>query len=167
MEKIENVDLGALEEALDRRDEKREAMRLLAAIIYKRGPSVPMIAEWLDVREATIYRWFERLEDEPIEVAIQDRPREGRPPKLSESQRNEFHAAVRRPPADSGFEEPAWSPETARKFLVEQFDVDYTERHVQRLLKAAGLEHRPSWRASPDGSDDGRVRYWEPTDSRG
>lgn len=167
MGKIDHVDVTDLEEALDRREEKRETMRLLTAIIYKRGPSVPMIAEWLDIREATIYRWFDRLEEESIEMAIRDRPREGRPPKLSETQREQFRAAVRGPPSDAGFDEPAWSPEIAREFLNDRFDVDYTERHVQRMLKAAGLEDRPAGTASTAGPADGRVRYWEPIDSRG
>jgi hypothetical protein len=31
-----------------------------------------MIAEWLDTREQTIYRWFDRLEEEPIDQAVKD-----------------------------------------------------------------------------------------------
>lgn len=38
----------------------------MVAIIYKRGPSVPMIAEWLDKRERTIYNWLDRLEERSI-----------------------------------------------------------------------------------------------------
>lgn len=165
MGKIEHVDVTELEAALDRADGKKETIRLLAAIIYKRGPSVPMIAEWLDIREATIYRWFDRLEEESIERAVQDRPKEGRPSKLSQSQRETFRSAVREPPAEVGFEAPAWSPELARDFLNEQFGVDYTKRHVQRMLKAAGLRHRPAGTGPTGGDESGEGRYWEPVDS--
>lgn len=41
-----------LEEALIETDGYREVKRLIAAIIYKRGPSVSMLADWLDKREA-------------------------------------------------------------------------------------------------------------------
>lgn len=165
MGKIEHVDVTELEAALDRVDGKKETIRLLTAIIYKRGPSVPMIAEWLNVREGTIYRWFDRLEEESIETAIQDRPREGRPSKLSQTQRETFRSAVREPPSEVGFDAPAWSPETAREFLNERFDVDYTKRHVQRMLKAAGLKHRPAGTGTTGGADAGG-QYWEPVDTQ-
>lgn len=166
MGKLEHIDAKDLEAVLDRADGKRETIRLLTAIIYKRGPSVPMIAEWLDIREATIYRWFDRMEEESIETAIRDRPRKGRPSKLSERQRDAFHSAVRQPPAEAGFDEPAWSPETAREFLIERFGVEYTERHVQRMLKAAGLRHRASGTGHTDGAEAGQARYWEPIDQQ-
>lgn len=53
-----------------------------------------MIAEWLDMRELTIYRWFDRLEQEPISQAVQDRQRSGRLPKLDDYDRAEFQEAV-------------------------------------------------------------------------
>lgn len=40
---------------------KQEAMRLMVAILSKQGPSVSMIARWFDLREATVYAWFDRL----------------------------------------------------------------------------------------------------------
>lgn len=138
MAPLENVSVEDLEAALEDAREKRETLRLVAAIIYKRGPSVPMIAEWLDTRDATIYRWFDRLEAEPIEEAVRDRPRSGRPPKLDDSQREAFRTAVRRPPTDVGFDAPTWTPAIAQRFLDEEFDVEYSRRHVQRLLDEAG-----------------------------
>lgn len=165
MGRIEHIDVTELEAALNRTDGKKETIRLLVAIIYKRGPSVPMIAEWLDIREATIYRWFDRLEEESIEMAIQDRPKEGRPSKLSETQRETFHSAVREPPTEVGFDAPAWSTEIAREFLAERFGVDYTKRHVQRMLKAAGLRHRPAGTGPTGGGEARGGQYWGPIDS--
>lgn len=166
MAKLEDIDVTDLESALDRTDEKKPTIRLLAAIIYKRGPSVPMLAEWLDRREATIYRWFDRLEgEESIEMAVRDRPREGRPPKLSEAQRETFRSAVRGPPEVVDVDAPAWTPETAREFLEERLGVEYTNRHVQRLLKSAGLRHRESDRGGADDDEAGRVQNWEPVES--
>lgn len=66
MTRLEVISVKDLEEELVETDGYREVQRLITAIIYKRGPSVPMIAEWLDKREATIYEWFNRLEAEPI-----------------------------------------------------------------------------------------------------
>ena len=85
----------------------------MVAIMYKRGPSVPMIAEWLDMRDGTIYEWLNRFEDRSIEDAITDDHRSGRPPKLDETEREKFESAVNQSPSESGYDQPAWSTKLA------------------------------------------------------
>ncbi|MEF8853456.1 MAG: helix-turn-helix domain-containing protein [Haloarculaceae archaeon] len=160
MARLEDVPVEELEAALAEATGKKETQRLLVAIIYKRGPSVPMIARWLDTREQTIYRWFDRLEAEPVEQAVRDRQRPGRPPKLEGSDRETFREAVRSPPADSGYDEPAWTTGLARRFLSDEFGVEYSRRHVQRLLREAGL----TCDSGGSAPDDGRTRVWEPSE---
>lgn len=163
MARLENVSVDELETVLDETPGSRETQRLMAAIIYKRGPSVPMIAEWLDIREATIYGWFDRIEDESIKQAVTDRDRSGRPSKLSEEQAEAFERAVRNPPAEAGYDQPAWTTGLARQFLQDQFDVEYTYRHVQRLLKEAGLSWQTPRPRPPTADEDERAEFWEAT----
>ncbi|WP_246988871.1 IS630 family transposase [Halorientalis marina] len=163
MARLENVSVEELEAALEEATGKRETKRLLVAIIYKRGPSAPMIAEWLDTREQTIYRWFGRLEEEPISEAVQDRQRSGRPPKLDDSDRAEFQEAVQNPPSEAGYDQPAWTTELARQFLLDEFDVEYSRRHVQRLLKDAGLTWQTPRPQPPTADEDERTEFWETT----
>jgi transposase len=163
MARLEHVPVEALEAALDEATGKRETQRLMVAIIYKRGPSVPMIAEWLDTREQTIYRWFDRLEAEPLRQAVQDRQRSGRPPKLGDADRAAFRDVVRNPPTEVGYDRPAWTTALARQFLEAEFDVEYSRRHVQRLLKDAGLTCQTSESHSPTAVEDGRTEFWETT----
>ncbi len=155
MPRLEDVAVEDLEAALDDAAGRRETERLMAAIIYKRGPSAPMIAEWLDTREQTVYRWFDRLEAEPIERAVQDRDRPGRPTKLAAPDREQFEATVRQPPTAAGYDRPAWTTALATQYLEDEFDVTYSRRHVQRLLKDAGL----TWQ--PPTADDERTASWE------
>jgi len=137
MARLENVSTEELEAALEEATGKRETKRLLVAIIYKRGPSVPMIAEWLDTREQTIYRWFDRLEEEPISQAVRDRHRSGRPSKLDEADREKFRTTVQNPPSKAGYDGQTWTTDLARQFLEDEFGAEYSQRHVQRLLKDA------------------------------
>lgn len=167
MARLEHVPVEELEAALDEATGKRETQRLMVAIIYKRGPSVPMIAEWLDTREQTIYRWFDRLEAEPVRQAVQDRQRSGRPPKLENVERAAFRDAVRKPPTEAGYDRPAWTTALAREFLEAEFDVEYSRRHVQRLLKDAGLACQTSRSDPPTAVEDGRTEFWETTDQTG
>ncbi|MFC7196893.1 helix-turn-helix domain-containing protein [Halosimplex aquaticum] len=163
MARLENVPVAELEAALDEATGATEATRLVVAIIYKRGPSVPMIAEWLDVREQTIYRWFDRLEAEPIERAVRDRQRPGRPPKLDDGDRAEFRDAVRQTPEAVGYDRPAWTTALARQFLEDAFGAEYSRRHVRRLLKDAGLgrTERPESETADGDGEDGRTEFWD------
>lgn len=139
MARLEEVSLDELHEALEEADEKKAVQRLMVAILYKQGPSVPMIAEWFDMRERTIYDWFDRLEAEPVPQAVRDRPRPGRPPKLTDAQRAAFERALETAPAEHGYDAERWSPDVARAFLRDRFGVEYTRRHVQRLLNELGV----------------------------
>lgn len=161
MTRLEKVSVEELEAALDDATEKRETKRLLVAIIYKRGPSAPMIAEWLDTREQTIYRWFDRLEAEPISQAVQDRQRSGRPPKLDDSDRAEFQATVQNPPSEAGYDHTAWTTDLAQQVLKDEFDVEYSRRHVQRLLKDADLTWQTPRPQPPTADEDERTEFWE------
>jgi len=134
MARLDRISVETLEEALDDQEQSREVLRLVAAIIYKCGPSVPMIADWLDVRPATIYRWFDRLEAEPLPRAIRDRQRPGRPSKLTDEERSRLTEALQNSPSAVGYDHPEWTPALVRRFVQDCFDVSYTRRHAQRLL---------------------------------
>lgn len=161
MAKLESISAEDLEAALERVDRKRETQRLMVAIMYKRGPSVPMIAEWLDMRERTIYNWFDRLEERSIMDAITDDHRSGRPSKLDDTERQEFELAVTQPPTKSGYDQPAWSTALTQEFLRERFDVEYSLRSVQRLLKEAGLSHQTPRPKPPTADDEDRQIFWQ------
>ena len=135
MTRLDSVSIEELEDAYHEATGKRATERLIVAIMYKRGPSVPMLAEWLDIREQTIYAWFDRLEAEPIEQAVRDRNRSGRPPKLADDDYAVFREAVRNPPTESGYDRTEWTASLARTLIAEEFDVEYSERHVRRLLR--------------------------------
>ena len=161
MARLENVSVEDLEAALDNATGKRETQRLMVAIIYKRGPSAPMIAEWLDTREQTLYRWFDRIEEEPIEQAVQDRQRPGRPTKLTDADKEEFQEYVQNPPTEAGYDQPAWTTALAQRFLDDEFDVEYSRRHVQRLLKDAGLTWQTPRPQPPTADEDERAEFCE------
>ena len=55
MVRLENVSLDKLRSALDNVESKKPTQRLMIAILYKQGHSVPTIAEWYEMRENTIY----------------------------------------------------------------------------------------------------------------
>lgn len=138
MSLLDGVSTDQLHDALAEVEGKKPTQRLLFAILYKQGPSVPMIAEWFDMRAQTIYRWFEAMETEPLHEAIHDDPPPGRPPKLSESAYEQFLQTLEAPPSNVGYAADAWTTELVSQHLLEEFGVEYSRRHVRRLIADAG-----------------------------
>lgn len=138
MAKLENVSTAELHDELRIVEEKKPTQRLMLAILYKQGPSVPMLADWFDMRERTIYDWFDRLEERPLEEAIRDDPRPGRPSKLTAEQRETLGSVLDDSPREWGFDTSTWTPVVAAEFIDDEFGIDYTRRHVRRLLDEIG-----------------------------
>jgi len=162
---LENVSADHLRQVLDQVEDAAASERLMAAITYKEFDDVSQkeAAELYDYSEGWASKWFnrlERLETEPFEAVVYDESREGRPSERSEQERQQFIDALHEPPEESGIDAPAWSVPLARHYLNEEFDVEYCERHVRRLLSEAGL----SWKtARPEyyKSDDRAQEAWQ------
>lgn len=161
MAKLEHISQEQLHDALDQVDEKKPTQRLMLAILYKHGPSVPMIADWFNLRERLIYRWFNEMEEEPLMEAIYDDSPPGRPTKLTDKQRDQFEDAFQKPPEDVGIDAPTWTPKIARHYLKEEFGIEYTLRHVRRLLKEAGLSWQTPWPQPSTADEDEREEFRE------
>lgn len=138
MTRLEEVPLTKLRTELETFDHRRPILRLLAAILYKQGPSVPTIAEWFDVRPATVYAWFDRLETaDSIDEAIHDAHRPGRPAKLSADEKETLFELLERPPEAAGYDAETWTPVAVSDLIRNRFDIEYSVRHVRRLLDEA------------------------------
>ena len=162
---LENISADHLRQVLAQVEEAAASERLMAAITYKEFDDITQkeAAELYGYSEGWASEWFnrlERLETEPFEAVVYDASRSGRPPKLSEEEHQQFIEVLHEPPEEVGIDAPAWSVPLARHYLAEEFDVEYCERHVRRLLSEAGL----SWKtARPEfyKSDERAQEAWQ------
>lgn len=150
---LETISIDELTAALETVERKKPTQRLMIAILYKQGPSVPMIADWFDMREQTLYRWLRSMENEPLLDAIHDEPPPGRPSKLTEDERDKFETVLQSPPAEIGYEASTWTPSLASQYLREECGVNYTSRHVRRLLNEVGITTASSRTSSHDNDE--------------
>lgn len=171
MDHLEEISIDELHRALDAVEGKKATQRLTAAIAYKNGVSQTELAEWYDVRRRTIYSWLVRLEDGPLEQAVSDARRGGRPRKLDAEQQTGLEETLQEPPTAAGYDASAWTPALVREYIDETFDVEYSLPSCRRLMKEAGLSYRNSRRSvaregteGRDGSDDreGNRGRWTP-----
>ena len=78
-------------------------------------------------------KWFNRLErlsDEPFEDVVYDEPRSDRPPKLTESEHRWFVDDLHEPPEEACLNARAWTVPLAQQYLDQEFNVQYSDRHV-------------------------------------
>ena len=149
MTDLENVSTGDLCQILAEVDDADATQRLMAAIAYEEIDELTQneAADLYGFSSGWASKWFnrlERLETEPFDEVVYDEPRSGRPSELSEQDHERFVDALHESPEVVGIDAPAWFVPLAGEYLTEEFDVDYCDRHVRRLLTEAGL----SWKTA-------------------
>lgn len=131
MNKLEDVDPSDLRDALAETTDAKATKRLMVALDYLDGVAVDELSDRYGIPRSTVYYWLSRFEDRPIEDAITDEDRPGRPTELDRSVLEEVVAAD---PHSYGVDRTEWSPASLRDVLEREFDVSYSEGHVRRLL---------------------------------
>ncbi|GAB7011231.1 hypothetical protein JCM31271_31740 [Halorubrum trueperi] len=165
MATLENVPVEDLRQILAEVDDADATKRLMVAITYKEMDDLTQAeaAGLYGFSSSWASKWFNRLErlaDEPFEDVVYDKPRSGRPSELSDEQHDQFVEVLHDSPEEVGLDAPAWSVPLARHYIAEEFDVEYCERHVRRLMSEAGL----SWKtARPEfyKSDERAQEAWQ------
>jgi transposase len=132
------------QELADTADDGKAVKRLMVAIAYKQGQSPADIEETFGISRKSIYQWLDRFEDRSLEEALYDESKPGRPSKLTDEQREELETTLQKSPEEAGYDVQAWTPQFVQHWLKQHFDVEYTQRHVRRLMDEAGL----SWRTA-------------------
>jgi transposase len=125
-------------------DEGQAVMRLVAAREYKAGLSPAQIEDKYGWPEGTIYHWLGYFEERGDDAALVDKPRSGRPRKLTDEQYERFMSELQESPQEFGYDYQAWFPVLAHHHLRSEYDVEYSLRHIRRLLDEAEL----SWRTA-------------------
>ncbi len=165
MASLNDVSTDDLRQVLAEVEGKKPTQRVMAAINSLEEDEATMedVAERYGYTAGWLSRWLDRLErlaDEPFEEVVYDEHRSGRPSELSGQQHDKFVEALHESPEEAGLDAPAWSVPLARHYLAEEFDVEYCERHVRRLMSEAGL----SWKtARPEfyKSDERAQEAWQ------
>lgn len=138
---ISNEDLWKL---LDELDGNTPTQRVLATLAFKQGDSTSRLAERHNVSQQTIRNWLSRFEERPLDEAPFDEVRSGRPRKLTIEEQEQLFDELRDSPQSVGFDQQAWFPRLVYHHLQGEYEVEYSLRHIRRLMAEAGL----SWRTA-------------------
>lgn len=143
MGRLDDYSLDDLHEQLERTEGNTPTQRVLAAIGRKQGATLDELAERHGVTEKTVRNWLDRFAEQPLADAPYDEKRSGRPKELTDEARKAFLEDLRESPVAVGYGREEWDPGLARHHLSEAYGIEYSHRHVYRLLDEAGVGYRP------------------------
>lgn len=146
-------------------NDKREAIRFRAFDLSEEGWMQKDIAEALGVTEGAVSQWLQKArEGEAGKEALRTPSRPGRPPKLSDEEREEKLPALLREGAEAfGFRGDVWTRSRVGKVIEEHFGAEYVPSQVGRILRQIGwTPQKPSHRALR--RSDEQIQRWKEED---
>ena len=135
-----------------------EERRRMAARMLQAGKGVREVARLVGASPGSVSRWKKALEQGGME-ALKAKPHPGRPPKLSEQQKQELAAILRQGPIAAGFPTDLWTLKRVAVVIERHFGVKYHPSHVWKVLRSMGWSaQKPERRARE--RDEAAIRYW-------
>jgi transposase len=158
--KIPGVTVEQVREQLAEETDPKAIKRLTAAREYLDGLSPADIETKYGWHEQTVYGWLNRFEERGFEAALYDDERPGQDPELAADQFDEFVETVQKPPEQAGYDEPAWTTKLAQRHLIDEYDVAYSRRHIQRLMNEAEVSWKKP-RPEPASADEEELEQYD------
>jgi transposase len=116
----------------------RVAKRLHAVLLNSDGCSSGDIAAVLEAPRSKVSQWLSDYEEFGQEGLLEGH-RSGRPALLNEKQKLTLGEVIDEGPRNYGFDSAVWNALMIGRVIAEEFTIEYTPRHVRRLLDEMGF----------------------------
>lgn len=127
-DEIDLIDTKLKEE----RDPKvRDRLRMI--LLTKEGYKPKEVATIMRTTERTVYTWKRRYREAGVD-GLRTRAKTGRKKKLSDEDRELLKSRLR--------ERDYWTTRDVRALITREFGVEFTMRHVARLLRKMGMRYQ-------------------------
>ena len=142
----------------------RVALRIQAIMLSIDKHGATHISELLHVHRVTVNSWINAW-NVYREEGLWEGYRSGRPPRLSDAQREQLYNIIESGPVAYGFSSGVWTSPIICGVILDEFGVAYHAGHVRKLLKELGFSlQRPTTKlARADAQKQNRwIRYTYP-----
>ena len=102
---------------------------------------IKTISDRHNFSRSQIYKLVERVNKYGLDGLFDD-PHTGRKQKITPEQKEELRSVLIQKPITKGYAYPEWDGPLVVKYLKEKFNLEYSVRHVQRLMKSLGCNVR-------------------------
>ncbi|ACV62679.1 Transposase and inactivated derivatives-like protein [Desulfofarcimen acetoxidans DSM 771] len=121
--------------------------RVQAVILVMKGRQAKQIAEYLDISKQTIRKYVAYFNEGGVKKLLHVSKKPGRPPRLTNEQKEEVKEVLKQPPSEVGFStHTTWNCKTLAAYIHDTYGVKYTSDGVWRmLLKMDFRYNRPTY----------------------
>lgn len=131
----------AVQDEILRSEESRYDHRLHGILLICSGFSCSEVAELFGRSRRTIQYWVRRFEQSGF-AGLQEVPRSGRPPVLSEALLQAVGKDLRRSPFEFGYTQNLWDGKLLSHHLAQIYGVELKVRQCQRMFHQLGFRRR-------------------------
>jgi len=153
----EKDEIKHIEKLIKKEKDPRVRDRLRGVLLLKKGYTQGKVAEIMNVTTRTVYNWKTRYNQEGVE-GLRDKPIPGRKTVLDESDMEKLRSLLE--------ERDYWTSNQVRALIKEEFGVEFTTRHIPRVLRKLGLRYQKpfvnDYRRPVDAEEILKKDYWRP-----
>lgn len=137
---------------LERR--RRHAIQLLQA-----GKTLSAVARALSASVSSVFRWWHAYRQKGLQE-LRAKPTPGRPPRLSQRQKQQLVKRLLQGPLAAGYPTDLWTLQRVADLVERRFGVAYHPCHVWKLLTSLGWScQKPERRARE--RDEAAIERWK------
>ena len=130
----------------------RVSQRAHMVLLSSQGYCIAKVARIFNASENTVRQWIVRYEAHGID-GLCDRPRSGRPPKVSAALRASIEQDVQEDPAELGYLFSIWTVGKLCSHVETKYGIEISSATMYNLLKSLGFRHNRPRHAPKRGYD--------------
>lgn len=143
---------------MEKADDFKAWRRGKAVLGYINGQSVIALAAQFEVTRGSVNRWLQWYDVMGLDGLRTVKP-PGRPPRLSQSQREKLAGIIEAGPQSVGYDAGVWTGPMIGDVIRKTFGVVYHNHHIPRILHQLGFSvQRPRKRLAR--ADAEKQKYW-------
>jgi transposase len=125
----------------ERNEEARFIHRLHGILLFseKEDESCDSIGALFGNSPRTVSNWIKRVNRTGDIESLRSKKQHGRPPRLSEEQREELRVIIQESPEEHGITSNIWDGKSLSAFIKEQYGIVLKTRACQRLFHKLGF----------------------------
>jgi len=142
---------------LDEDNKHKIGIRLYAVYQVSKGKSSRSLEELYNTSFKQICNWAVRFDKEGIK-GLRDKPRSGRPSRLSEEQRQDLQSVLLRCPEEFGYNTANWSAPLVQAYIQREYQVEYKQANIYNLLRKLGFSYQRAKGVYPERDEEQRFQ---------
>jgi len=139
--RLSEAELQELEHAIKHDKRRGVKDRAIVVRLLHLGYQAEEIAKMQAISKPTVYACYHRWEAGGVD-ALADKPRSGRPPKITDAYRAKLREAVEQEPSVYGYDFSLWTLGRLRTHLARETGIVISEVTLSGVMKQEGYRYR-------------------------